>query len=85
MLAHASRHVDRFLSPSRFTAAMHTERGFPQPVQPPALFHRAGVDQDWQAPGPRPQEAPYFLFVGRLEAIKGVQTLIELWRRWMSV
>jgi len=37
------------------------------------------VDRDRQGPGPRPQERSYFLFVGRLEAIKGLQTLIRLW------
>ncbi len=80
LLARASRHVDRFLSPSRFTAQMHAARGFPQPVgHLPYFIERA--DADWQTPGPRPQEAPYFLFVGRLEAIKGVQTLIDLWQR----
>jgi len=80
MLPAAARHVDRFLSPSRFTAHMHAERGFPQPVEHLPYFIER-VDRDWQEPGPRPQEAPYFLFVGRLEAIKGLQTLIELWRR----
>jgi glycosyltransferase involved in cell wall biosynthesis len=39
------------------------------------------VDDEWQSPGPRPQEKPYFLFVGRLELIKGLQTLIPLWDR----
>jgi len=39
------------------------------------------VDEDWQNPAPRPQEAPYFLFVGRLELIKGLQTLIKVWDR----
>ncbi len=79
LMADAARHVDRFLSPSRFTAAMHQERGFPEKVDHlPYFIDR--VDQDWQQPGPRPQEAPYFLFVGRLELIKGVQTLIQLWR-----
>ena len=80
MLAKASRHVDQFVSPSRFTAQMHSERGFPQPVTHlPYFIDR--VDQDWKNPGPRPQEKPYFLFVGRLEVIKGLQTLIELWKR----
>jgi len=32
-------------------------------------------------PGPRPQAEPYFLFVGRLELIKGLQTLIGIWDR----
>ncbi len=80
LLARASRHVDLFVSPSRFTAKMHAERGFPQPLAClPYFTNRA--DHDWKAPGPRPQENPYFLFVGRLEVIKGLQTLIELWTR----
>ena len=43
----------------------------------PYFIDRA--DGDWQAPAPRPQARPYFLFVGRLEAIKGLQTLIAAW------
>jgi glycosyltransferase involved in cell wall biosynthesis len=80
LLARASTQVDRFLSPSRFTARMHAERGFPRPVgHLPYFLERA--DRDWQNPGPRPHERPYFLFVGRLELVKGVQTLIDLWGR----
>ena len=77
-LARASRHVDRFVSPSRFTARMHADRGFPMPVAHlPYFIERA--DGDWQNPAPRPHQAPYFLFVGRLELIKGLQTVIPLW------
>jgi glycosyltransferase involved in cell wall biosynthesis len=73
-------HVDQFLAPSRFTARMHAERGFPRPVAYlPNFIDR--VDSDWQNPLPAPQEKPYFLFVGRLELIKGLQTLIPLWKR----
>jgi glycosyltransferase involved in cell wall biosynthesis len=80
MLARTSRHVDQFVSPSRFTANMHAERGFPQPVAHlPYFIERA--DRDWQDPGPRPQQESYFLFVGRLETIKGLQTLIEVWKQ----
>jgi glycosyltransferase involved in cell wall biosynthesis len=80
LLKRASRHVDQFVSPSRFTARMHAERGFPRPVDHlPYFIDRA--DPDWQNPGPRPQEKPYFLFVGRLEVIKGLQTLIDVWDR----
>jgi glycosyltransferase involved in cell wall biosynthesis len=75
-----SAHVDQFVSPSRFTAGMHAERGFPRPVAHLPYFIPR-VDSDWQNPGPRPHERPYFLFVGRLELIKGLQTLIELWSR----
>jgi glycosyltransferase involved in cell wall biosynthesis len=80
LLARTSQHVDRFLSPSRFTANMHAQRGFPQPVAHlPYFIDRA--DENWQVPNAHPQEQPYFLFVGRLEAIKGLQTLIALWER----
>ena len=75
-----SRHVDRFVSPSRFTADKHAERGFAKPVgHLPHFIERE--DRDWQNPGPVPQDAPYFLFVGRLETIKGLHTLIDLWER----
>jgi glycosyltransferase involved in cell wall biosynthesis len=80
LLERASRHVDQFVSPSRFTAAMHAARGFPRPVAHLPLFiDRA--DDDWRSPGPRPHGRPYFLFVGRLERIKGLHTLIALWGR----
>jgi glycosyltransferase involved in cell wall biosynthesis len=80
LLERMASYVDQFVAPSRFTARMHAERGFPHPVAYlPNFIDR--VDSDWQNPGPRPQEAPYFLFVGRLERIKGLQTLIGLWDR----
>jgi glycosyltransferase involved in cell wall biosynthesis len=80
MLEKASRHVDRFVSPSRFTASMHAQRGFSRPVgHLPYFIDR--VDTDWQEPKPRGQERPYCLFVGRLEALKGLQTLIAVWDR----
>lgn len=79
LLPNASAHVDQFISPSRFTLRMHAARGFSQPMAHlPYFTERA--DQDWQSPAPRPQARPYFLFVGRLEPIKGLQTLIEAWK-----
>jgi glycosyltransferase involved in cell wall biosynthesis len=80
LLKKASEHVDQFVSPSRFTARMHADRGFPRPVAHlPYFIDRA--DQDWMSPEPRPQEKPYFLFAGRLEAIKGLQNVIRLWSK----
>ncbi len=80
LLKRMAHQVDQFVAPSRFTARMHAERGFPIPVAYlPNFIDR--VDEDWRNPVPRPQEAPYFLFVGRLELIKGLQTLIALWDR----
>jgi glycosyltransferase involved in cell wall biosynthesis len=79
-LAEMAGHVDQFVSPSRFTADMHAQRGFPKAVAHlPYFLDRA--DDDWRHPQPRLQEKPYFLFVGRLERIKGLQTLIRLWTR----
>jgi glycosyltransferase involved in cell wall biosynthesis len=79
-LERCARHVDQFVSPSRFTARMHADRRFPVPVAHlPYFIDRA--DDDWQNPGPRPQEKPYFLFVGRLEVIKGLQNVIGLWNQ----
>jgi glycosyltransferase involved in cell wall biosynthesis len=80
LLDSASRHVDRFVSPSRFTANMHAQRGFSRPVgHLPYFIDRA--DADWQHPAPRPHERPYFIFVGRLEIVKGLHTLISAWER----
>ena len=80
LLARASQHIDQFVSPSRFTALLHAERGFSRPVAHLPHFTDR-VEREWQNPGPRPQERPYFLFVGRLEFIKGVETLIEAWAK----
>jgi glycosyltransferase involved in cell wall biosynthesis len=80
LLERMAGNVDQFVAPSRFTARMHAERGFGQPVAHlPNFIDR--VDEDWRNPAPRPQETPYFLFVGRLELIKGLQTLIAMWDR----
>lgn len=80
MLKRSSRAVDRFVSPSRFTSRMHAARGFEQPVGHLPYFIDP-VDTDWQTPAPRPHARRYFLFVGRLEKIKGLQTLIPLWKQ----
>ena len=80
MMEKAAQHVDLFVSPSRFTAQMHAARGFPQPIAHLPHFIEK-KDSDWQNPLPRPQEKPYFLFVGRLEKIKGLHTLINVWKQ----
>lgn len=80
LLHRMANHVDQFLAPSRFTVRMHAERGFSRSLDCLPNFADR-TDRDWQAPASRPQEKPYFLFVGRLELIKGLQTLIALWDR----
>jgi len=79
-LAKAGGRVDRFIALSRSSARVHADRGFPHAMEHlPCFVDRA--DEDWRRPGPRPQARPYFLFVGRLETIKGLQTLIAAWDR----
>jgi glycosyltransferase involved in cell wall biosynthesis len=75
-----SRHVHQFIAPSEFSVALHAERGFAPPMTCLPYFVDR-IDSDWQHPHPRPHPRPYFLFVGRLEQIKGLQTLIPLWKR----
>lgn len=78
-LHHASAHVDQFVSPSNFSAQMHADRGFKQPIaRLPYFTERTDTAHD---SGASPHDKPYFLFVGRLEKIKGVHTLIDLWKR----
>ncbi len=84
LLNRSARHVDQFLSPSRFTGRMHAERGFPFPVAHLPYFIDA-ADEDWRNPSPRPHEKPYILFVGRLEVIKGLQTVIPSWDKTREV
>ena len=59
--------IDVFFAGSAFSAQIHADFGFSRPmtVLPPGVPDRAPPDEG------APQERPYFLFAGRLEAIKG--------------
>src|SRR5262249_32339097 len=78
MLRRAAQSVDLFVSPSRFTAHMHAQRGFSRPVHHLPYFLDAERESKGASLPPHP--GPYFLFVGRLELIKGLQTVIPLWQ-----
>ena len=76
--------VDAFISPSLFTRQMHQARGFRPPMQVlphfvPEPTHLPMLD------GASPHPRPYFLFVGRLEKIKGVDTLLSVFARYLDV
>lgn len=75
LLERSGRFVDLFLAPSRYTARIHQERGFPYPLRPLAPF-TLRRDGEWRQPGPRLHPRPYFLFAGRLEEIKGLQNVV---------
>jgi len=79
-LERAARHIDTFIAMSEFSRAKHREFGFepemdilpyflPEPVAPPG---RGTLKS--------PHDRPYFLFVGRLETIKGLDTVIPVFR-----
>ena len=82
MLAAALRHVDAFLAPSTFTLNRHRTAALDIP-----LVHLPPFVSEPQEPLPRQRrdeiilpERPFFLFVGRLEKLKGLQTVIPLFR-----
>ena len=71
-------HVDRLLSPSRFTRQRHIEAGIDRPITVLPYFVP-------QPPEPAPASTggrPFFLYVGRLVKLKGVDTLIRAFRRY---
>jgi glycosyltransferase involved in cell wall biosynthesis len=80
LLDRATAHVDLFLSPSRFTIAAHRERGFTRPMRHLPYF--LPVRDTVVSGATPPPERPYFLFVGRLERLKGLDGLIELFRSY---
>lgn len=79
LLRRAVESIDLFLSPSRFTIDAHRERGFTRPMRHLPYFLPT---RDTRIPGVTGSvpERPYFLFVGRLERLKGVDRLIEAFR-----
>jgi glycosyltransferase involved in cell wall biosynthesis len=79
LLDESLRHVDAFLSPSRFGVEMHRRLGGDVPLVHlpnfvPAADAATAIHEE--------PEEPFFLYVGRLEAAKGVQTLVPFFRRW---
>lgn len=77
----SARHIDAFIAMSDFSRDKHREMGFPHTMNVVPYFlpdadppHAVGKD----ATLPRPR--PYFLFVGRLEKIKGLETVIPVFR-----
>lgn len=77
-VANAAHHVDAFLAPSHFARQSHLANGFPSAIRylPHFLpFQKPLTNID--IPSTSSQQRPYFLFVGRLEKIKGVQVLLE--------
>ena len=73
------RHVDCFLSPSRFTLRRHLDDGLEIPIRHLPYFLPTPVEEE--SVSVEKPARPFFLFVGRLEEIKGVQNIIPVFRR----
>ena len=75
------KHVDLFFAPSSFTAEKHRELGLNVPTVELPYFSSRWEQYPLESVQ-LPSSPRYFLFVGRLEKLKGVQTLIPLFRRY---
>jgi len=83
-LARALERVDSLIAPSRFTVDRHRAAGITAPItkiapfaeEPPAPA-TAGADDGLRLP-----ERPFFLFAGRLERVKGLETAVRLFREY---
>ncbi|MCB9832899.1 MAG: glycosyltransferase family 4 protein [Planctomycetes bacterium] len=82
MLARAAREIDAFIAMSEFSRRKHAEFGFPEPMEVlPYFLPDLEPGEERRDLGPSPHERPYFLFVGRLEKIKGLDDVIPIFRR----
>lgn len=76
LLERELRHVDTFIAMSEFSRAKHREFGFPREMEVLPYFLPDEPSGRATGRGPSPHPRPYFLFVGRLERIKGLQDVI---------
>lgn len=76
LLERQLRHVDAFIAMSAFSRDKHREFGFPREMEVLPYFLPDADPAPGAGPGPSPHPRPYFLFVGRLERIKGLQDVL---------
>lgn len=79
-LERAAKHIDGFIALSEFSRTKHREFGFCAEMEVLPCFLPDLGSTEAVAPGPRPHTRPYFIFAGRLEAIKGVHEIVAVFR-----
>ena len=80
MLDRAIGQVDLFVARSEFSRLKHQEFGFKPPMAVLPYFLPDQPADAVPARTPRPHDRPYFLYVGRLTKIKGVDTVIPAFK-----
>ena len=84
MMEDAMKQIDLFIAPSEFSMKTHCEMGLSRPIVELPYF-TSRWSEDHSAESVASTDRPYFLFVGRLEKLKGLQTLIPIFRRSQNV
>jgi glycosyltransferase involved in cell wall biosynthesis len=83
LLQQSLKHVDAFLALNRFANTRHLELGpLPTRVLPPFIPSRTSASH--ANPANETHRENFFLFVGRLEKLKGLQTLLPFFRRYQK-
>ena len=81
LLQRATQHVDMFLAPSRFMERRFAASGLDRPVRYLPNFAPVATRAEPRDAAPEGGDVSrYSLYVGRLEKIKGVQTILPLFR-----
>jgi glycosyltransferase involved in cell wall biosynthesis len=81
LLDRALEHVDAFIAKSAFSRSKHAEFGFERDMTVIPYFLPDTPDHE-TLPSGEGRRRPYFLFVGRLEKIKGLDDVVPAFRRY---
>jgi glycosyltransferase involved in cell wall biosynthesis len=83
LLRHSLINVDAFLALNRFAHTKHQELGsLPTKILPPFIPKPVSDFSEFDGPGGATLRDNYFLFAGRLEKLKGLQSLIPFFRQY---
>jgi len=82
LLERQQRHVDTFIAMSEFSRDKHREFGFSRDMEVVNYFLPDNGSGPEATDSASPHERPYFLFVGRLEKIKGLDDVIPVFREY---
>lgn len=74
------KYIDSFIAMSEFSRDKHREFGFSRDMEVVNYFLPSKVDNVVESRSPH--ERPYFLFVGRLERIKGLDDVIPIFNTY---